>query len=374
VTTDPVAVAAAMAPEMAERAVEIEQLRRLPPDIADALAQAGLFRLCIPAALDGQEIHPADLVRTIEAMSRGDAAVGWCLMIGATTGVGAAYLPPDEAHAIYAPADAITGGVYAPRGKARISDGGYTITGRWQWGSGCQHSSWLLLGALVDGDPPVARQFYVPAAEVHIHDTWHAAGLRGTGSNDLEVRDVFVPSGRCVAITDPPAHDGALYRFPVFGLLALGVTAVTLGIARAAIDELTGLAPSKTATGQNRRLAERPTVQTAVAEAEAGLRSARAYVFEAVDEAWQRAERGDPLGLDDRAHLRLAATHAAVTSAAVVDAMYNLGGGTSVYESSPLQRYFRNVHVATQHMIVSPPTYQLAGRVLLGQDADVAEL
>jgi alkylation response protein AidB-like acyl-CoA dehydrogenase len=371
---DPVEAAAAMAPAVAGRAVEIENLRRLPLDIVDDLRDAGLFRLCIPAALDGGEVHPSVLVRTFEALSRGDAAAGWCLMIGATTGVGAAYLPEDEARAIYAPADAVTGGVYAPRGRAVAVDGGYRVSGRWQWGSGCQHSTWLMLGALVEGDPPAVRQFYFPAGEVQVHDTWYASGLRGTGSNDLEVSDAFVPGSRCVAITEAPLHDGPLYRFPVFGLLALGVCAVTLGVARAALDELTGVAGVKTATGQSRKLAERPAVQSAVGESEAALRAARAFVFDAIDEAWDRAEKGEPLGLEDRARLRMAATHAAVTSARVVDTAYNLGGGTSVYESSPLQRYFRNVHVATQHIIVSPPTFQLAGRVLLGLDTDAAEL
>jgi alkylation response protein AidB-like acyl-CoA dehydrogenase len=231
-----------------------------------------------------------------------------------------------------------------------------------------------MLGALVDGDPPAVRQFYVPAGEVQVHDTWYASGLRGTGSNDLEVVDVFVPASRCVAMTNPPLHDGPLYRFPVFGLLALGVSAVTLGIARAALDELKGVAGNKTATGQSRKLAERSAVQSAVGTSEAALQAARALVFDAIDQAWDRAEKGDPLSLEDRARLRMAATHGALTSAAVVDTAYNLGGGTSVYESSPLQRCFRNVHVATQHMIVSPPTLQLAGRVLLGLPTNIAEL
>ncbi|MBV9932798.1 MAG: acyl-CoA dehydrogenase family protein [Actinobacteria bacterium] len=371
---EPLEIAAALASVVAERAAEIEELRRLPPDIAKQLADAGLFRLCLPKELDGREAHPAELVRVFEALSRGDAAAGWCLMIGATTGVGAGYLPADEARTIYGPADAITGGVYAPRGKAVAVDGGYRVTGRWQWGSGSQHSTWLMLGALVEGDPPAVRQFYFPASDVTIHDTWYASGLRGTGSNDLEVVDVFVPASRCVAITDAPRADASLYRFPVFGLLALGVCAVTFGIAQAALDEITGVAGTKTATGQSRKLAERPAVQSAVAEATAALEAARSYLFGAIDTAWALAEAGAPLTLPVRARLRMASTHGALTSARVVDTAYNLGGGTSVYESSPLQRYFRNVHVATQHMIVSPPTLQLAGRVLLGLDANIAEL
>jgi alkylation response protein AidB-like acyl-CoA dehydrogenase len=371
---DPVAAAEAMAPAIAARAQEIEELRRLPPDIAQRFTDAQLFRLSIPAAYDGLEVHPSVIVRTVEALSRADGSAGWCLMIGTITGVGAAYLPADEARIIYGPADAVTGGVLAPRGRAVTVDGGARLTGRWQWGSGCQHSTWLQLGALTDDDPPNVRQYYLPVSDVIIHDTWFASGLRGTGSNDLEVQDVFVPASRIISVADPAVYDGPLFRFPVFGLLAVGVAAVALGVARAAMDEVVTLAGAKTATGQSRRLAERPTVQSDVAEAEAALQAARALMFDAIDQAWERAAKGDELTLDDRARLRLAATHATLTCARVVDTAYGIGGGTSVYESSPLQRYFRNVHVVTQHMVVAPATLQLAGRVLLGLPTNVAEL
>lgn len=371
---DPVGAAEGMAPAIAARAQEIEELRRLPPDIAEQFTDAQLFRLSIPAAYGGLEVHPSVIVRTIEAMSRADGSAGWCLMIGAITGVGSAYLPADEARTIYGPPDSVTGGVLAPKGHAVAVDGGYRLTGRWQWGSGCQHSTWLQLSAVTDDDPPKVRQYYLPASDVTIHDTWYATGLRGTGSNDLEVQDVFVPTSRTISVVDSAVHDGPLFRFPVFGLLAVGVAAVALGLARAAMDEVVTLAGAKTATGQSRRLAERPTVQSDVAEAEAALQAARALMFDAIDQAWERAAKGDELTLDDRARLRMAATHATRTSARVVDAAYGIGGGTSVYESSPLQRYFRNVHVVTQHMVVAPATLQLAGRVVLGLPTNVAEL
>jgi alkylation response protein AidB-like acyl-CoA dehydrogenase len=214
-----------------------------------------------------------------------------------------------------------------------------------------------------------------PRSEVEIVDTWNVSGLRGTGSHDIAVHDVFVPAGRAISLTlDRPRRGGTLYAFPVFGLLALGGAAVATGIARHAIDELGSLASTKTATLQRRRLAERPVVQAKVAEAEALLGSARAFLREAVARAWESAERGGEIALTDRARLRLAATHATATAARAVDLMYTAGGGTAIYAASPLQRCLRDAHAVTQHVMVAEPTYELVGRVLLGVDADTAQL
>jgi alkylation response protein AidB-like acyl-CoA dehydrogenase len=165
-----------------------------------------------------------------------------------------------------------------------------------------------------------------------------------------------------------------IYLFPVFGLLALGIAAVALGIGRAAIDELVGLAGAKTPTGSVRKLGERPAVQAAIAQAEATLRSAGAFLYQTVEEVSVMARQSGAMSDERRALLRLAATHATTASARVVDAMYGAGGGTAIYQTSPLQRYFRDVHTATQHMMVAPPTLELAGKVLLGVPADTAAL
>jgi alkylation response protein AidB-like acyl-CoA dehydrogenase len=201
------------------------------------------------------------------------------------------------------------------------------------------------------------------------------SGLRGTGSHDIVIEDRVVPAARSVSlVTDRPRATGALYRFPVFGLLALGIAAVALGIARRALEELIALAAAKTPTGSRRRLAERAAVQADVAWAEATLGAGRAFLFDAIGQAWTCAVAGDALTLAHRARLRLGATHAVTAAAAAVDRMYNAGGGTAIYATSPLQRCFRDVHVATQHVMVAPPTLELVGRVLLGVDADTAML
>ena len=215
---------------------------------------------------------------------------------------------------------------------------------------------------LDDGSPrllpngqPDSRMMLFPAAAVEILDTWTVSGLRGTGSHDIAVSDLLVPAGRSVSlITDRPRQPGPLYIFPVFGLLALGIAGVALGIARRAIDELIDLAGAKTPTGSRKRLGERAMVQMHVAEAEALLRSARAFLFDAIGDAWQAARGTGAISIAQRATLRLAATHATTSAAKVVDLMYNAGGGTSIYATSPLQRLFRDIHVVTQHMMVAP--------------------
>lgn len=364
-------------PRIRAAADEIETGRRLPLELVHALADAGVFRLCVPRSLGGVEAHPRELVDILATIAAADGSAGWCAMIGANAGVVSAYLAEPVAREIYGrDPRTVTGGVYAPRGAAVASDGGWRVSGRWPFASGSEHCAWLMAGCLVrDGGAPTARMMLLPAADVRILDTWDVAGLRGTGSHDMIVEDVFVPTDRSVCIvTDRPCADGALYAFPVLGLLAIGIGAVALGIARAAIDELVRLAREKTPQGSRRTLAERGVVQAQVAEAEALVRSGRAFVDDAIDRAWRAAETGGAIPTVDRVALRLAATHATTNAARATDLAYAAGGGTSIYATSPLQRCFRDVHVATQHAMVAGSTLELAGRVLLGLDTDVSQL
>jgi alkylation response protein AidB-like acyl-CoA dehydrogenase len=362
-----------LVPLLRSRAAEIEAERSLPLDLARRFAEVGLFALCVPARYGGRERPARDVVRAIEAVSQGDGAAGWCVMIGATTGLLAASLPEEWAHKIYgANPRVITGGVVAANGVARVAPGGHSVRGRWPFGSGVRHSDWVVGGTRMpvarDGGEPEARLMFFEPAQIRVLDTWRASGLRGTGSHDFEVADAFVPEGRSVVLGGRPRVEGALYEFPTLGLLALGVSAVALGIARHAIEAFVELAGGKTPTGSTRTLANRPLAQRAVADAEASLRAARAFLFEAVAEAHAIARCGR-LGPEVKARLRLAATHAAWRSAAATDLVYHAAGGTSVYDASPLSRCFRDVHVATQHIMVAEPTLEVVGRVLLGLGA-----
>lgn len=366
-----------LTPLARELADQAERDRHLPAELADALGRTGWWRSCVPASAGGLEERLSVVLGSINELSAADASVGWCAMIGATSGLIYAYLDQTVAKEIVTSDPAFcTGGVFAPSGRATAGSGGWTVNGRWSFASGVAHSNWLGLGVVVDGDgPPDVRSVLIPAHEAEVIDTWNVSGLRGTGSNDVVVNNVFVPEERVFKLVGgSPKVEGPLYASPLFGLLALGVAAVTIGVARDAIDELVALATEKTPSGSRRRLAERGHAQMEVARAGAELEAAQAFITNAVSDAWNEAEDGTAPDVKARARLRLAATHATRTSARVVDRMYDLGGGSSIYAGSRLQRHFRDVHVATQHMVVSPATYELAGRVLLGVEADVSQL
>jgi len=264
-------------------------------------------------------------------------------------------------------------------GRAIPVDGGYRLSGRWPFTSGVENSSLRLGGALVfegvkprllpSGEPEI-RSFFVRADQSAVIDTWKTSGLKGTGSHDMVVEDIFVPDSHTACVlTDAPTESGPLYRFPLFGLLALGVSAVGLGIARASLDEIAELATRK--KRGRRSLGETELAQLRMAEAEGELRAAEALIGTTIDDVWSGE---GTLDARDRASLRLAATHAARAAARVVDAAYHLGGGTSIYESSPLQRHFRDVHTMTQHIMVNEISLKPVGRVLFGLPTDLTQL
>ncbi|RKH13843.1 hydrolase [Corallococcus sp. CA053C] len=375
------ATAQALFPRLSARSDEIESARRLPPDLAAELAREGFFRMMLPESLGGLELPPAVSFQIIEAVAKADGATGWCVMIGASTALTSAWLPEAAAQAVFGAPDAITGGMAAPFGRAERVEGGYRVTGRWSWVSGGQHCQWLVGGAVVTegGQPrmgptglPETRLCFFPAGSVVLHDTWFASGLCGTGSGDMEVKDLFVPEAYAFSLFSPRRVTSPLYGFP-FGLLGMGIPAVALGIARRAIDEFITLSHQKTLVLERRQLAARPAAQEAVAVAEATVRSARAFVLEALHNLYAESTRG-PVSLSARAELRLAMTHATRSAARAVDGMYEAAGGSAVYRSSPLQRCFRDVHVATQHAYVAPPTLELIGGLLLGLDVPAPTL
>jgi len=381
---DVVRAAGELAPLARRAALDTERDRRLADELVEELRRSGVFRLCVPRTIGGVEGHVLDLLAAVEAVARGDGSAGWCAAIGATSGALATYLPEPAAREVYGDPGVISGGVFAPLGRATPVGDGYRVSGRWPFASGVNHCDWLMGGCLVeeaggvrqlpDGSPDVRLMLFA-AGDVEVIDTWTVAGLCGTGSHDIAVDALEVPADRSASLlTDAPRHDGPLYAFPVFGLLALGIAAVALGIAAAAIDELIGLAGAKTPQGARRPLAQRASAQASVARAGTAVDAARALVREEVTRAWDLAEREGEVPMENRGALRGAATHAVSAAAGAVTAMYEAGGGSAIYESSPLQRYLRDIHVATQHMIVGPATWELAGRVRLGMDPGTAQL
>jgi alkylation response protein AidB-like acyl-CoA dehydrogenase len=352
-------------------AATTEQQRALPPSLVAALAP--LCRVGVPAQLGGPELPPAVSLETAEIVARGDASAGWCVSIAATSSLLSAYLPRKGAEEIFG-GPAIAAGVWAPNGTGHSVDGGVVVSGRWPFCSGISHADWLFAGFLLrqDGDP-VMRIAAMPKRELAVLDTWHTNGLRGTASHDCVAAEVFVPDHRVFSLG--PLEDAVpLHRFPLFGFFALSIAAAALGNARGSIDEVLELAGTRKPSGSRRTMAERTQTQSVVAESEAALRAARLLMYAAIDDAWQAAQQSDPVPTALRLGLRLAATHVTQTAAKVAAAMYELGGGAAIYETSPLQRRFRDAHTATAHFQVNTSSYELPGRLLLGLDARTDQL
>ena len=350
-----------------------ERLRRLPLPTVKALSDVGLMRMCVPATYGGPEIDPATMVQAIEAVAHADGAAGWCSMIASTTSSMAAFLPAASATEIYGDPTSITGGVFAPNGTgtSTAADGtaGFAVTGRWAWGSGTQHCRWVLGGAHCDDG--TFRLCWFPQTEVTFHDTWYTSGMRGSGSLDYSVTEAFVAHERTMqpGVTRPVVET-PLTTFPNVTLLAGGVAAVGLGVARRALDEVIDLAQGKKPQYSSRTLAQSGFTQVEVARAEGRLRAARAFLLDEFGRAWSVALGGGTVSVEDRTGIRLAATHAASVAAEVADVAFTLAGGTAVYDSSPLGRCLRDAHVVTQHIQTAPKLNETIGKLLLGIDVD----
>jgi alkylation response protein AidB-like acyl-CoA dehydrogenase len=386
-SSDVVAAARAVAPLVAERADDAEAARRLPADVVEALTLAGLLRMFVPRAYGGPQVDPPVALEAIEVVAEADGAAGWCVNIASTTSSMSWYLEPEWARRIYGNPAVVTGGTFAPNGRGRPVEGGYVIDrGRWPWGSGTEHCQWINCGVLVDrtgpgaadaqhGDRSTFHLMYVPSDDVTFLDTWYSSGLRGTGSLDFEVQGAFVPEGRELQPGRSATRvDEPLCHFPNFPLLAAGLCAVTIGIARRAVHELVGVMTERTPVLASRTLAHQGYAQLDLARASAALNAARAYLHDEVGRTWDRVLAGQRSSLEQRAELRLACHHAAFEAARAVDLAYTAAGGASVYSSSPLQRCLRDIHVATQHVMLSPRNLETYAKVRLGLDADTSTL
>lgn len=367
-----------------QRADEVEAHRKLPQDLAELLAVDGFYTLCNPQEQNGAGASPGTYFKCIETLATGDASPAWCAFISTTAAYGMSTVETDAMRQVLSRADVITAGVFAPMGRAVAAteqgEPGYRVSGRWGWGSSSQNASWIMGGCLVadetgelilnDQGKPRHVSPVFSSDDITFVDTWTVSGLKGTGSTDFAVDNVFVPSDRVINNFDTARDDLVIYRFPGFGLLALGVAAVSLGTARGAMNDYLDLAQSG---GGKSPLATKSASHRDAAMAEAAIRQGRAFLDETVEACWQEAEAG-PVSVEKRRDLRLACTAAVRSSAEAVDILYELCGGASVYASSPIQRRFRDVHVATQHIMVRKGIYDLTGRLLLGQPTDISML
>jgi indole-3-acetate monooxygenase len=372
VTTAPVLTRAREIAELARgMADQIDSVRRLPPELVEALRDSGLLRAGAPVEAGALELPAGTALRCAEEVARGDASAGWCVSIGITSTLLVAYLPPQSRDELFGDGRGLAAGVWAPQGRATRVPGGVVVSGRWAFCSGITHADVLFAGCVLDDKPAVVA---LPTEQLQILDTWHTLGLRGTGSHDTVAEEVFVPDERVLSIFDGPVIDRPLYRFPPFGFFAACITAAAMGNARAAIDNFVDLADTKKGVAASRTLAQRSTIQVAVATADSALEAARAGYYQAIESAWQAAEDGPSVSLEARTRLRLAATHGARVSADVVRSMYDLAGGSAIYDGAPLQRRLRDAFTATAHFQVNEASRELPGRILLGQASEAAML
>jgi len=376
-TSEWVERAQALAPIVAQWRDTGEQERHMPRPLFEALRDAGVFTMSVSKVVGGAEVEEETVVQVIEELARQDGSVGWNVMIASGAAVAASYLPAAALREMYrsGPSTVIAGSLL-PKGAAIPVSGGFRLTGRWTFASGCHQADWMAGSSAVtahgaprlrpDGRPDV-RTFFVPVGACEIADTWHTAGLRGTGSHDWQVTDVFVPEEHSFPILfSGPSEPGALSASDFVPHGGARVAAVALGIARDAIDTFTALAMTKTPALATSTLATQHTTHERVGRAEALLRAGRVFLYDTVRTLPHSPNWSEELSDALRASIRLASAHAAQSAAEAVDLMFNAAGTTATYTSSRLERCFRDVHVATQHVAVAPSNIEMVGQYLLG--------
>jgi alkylation response protein AidB-like acyl-CoA dehydrogenase len=363
-----------------------EDLRHLPEASVEALEEAGIFRLVVPRELGGYEADPVTQHEVIDRLAYHDASTGWCGFIGAGSSAFAAGNIPDEGLQ-EVQASLPTGsswtrfaGSPVPAGQATPVEGGYRVSGRWPWASGIHHSSWVFAGAAIlkDGEIemsdfgfPNGRLMVMPRADIELEDTWHTAGLRGTGSCHFNAQDVFVPEHRTIDFPFPqPKRGGPVFRLPVLGFFGPAFSGFPQGVGRRALDDIVELARSKTRMGRQTSTADRAVFQRDLALATIRLSSAGLLVRTELESLWQRLHDGvDDSALDTPRRLAAFSTGSDAANEAA-ELAYRYGGGEALFSASPLQRTLRDMRAAGQHMLVSESNYEGFGKAIVDDDRD----
>ncbi|MGH7392296.1 MAG: acyl-CoA dehydrogenase family protein [Candidatus Rokuibacteriota bacterium] len=382
----PVPAAAALRSVIRGYRDEIEREQRLPKALVEQCHAAGFYSLVTPRELGGLQADPLTYVRVVELLAEGAGAVGWNLANNSILQLVTLGLPDEGVHEIYAPGPdtVVAGTAVMGGGRAVPVDGGYRVTGRWPFGSGCQESSWMVGSfQILDGDQPrrspdgasVHWRGVFPRSEAQIVEgSWDVSGLRATGSFDWTVDDVFLPERRTMVHAGVPLDNqwarwpGVSYALPAQAWVGPHHSAVITGIARAGIDALIELAGEKTPRGRTGRLCDNPQVQDAIGRADAILNAGRAYRSATITELWNTVAAGDDTTLEQRARCRLAAVHATDSAREAMDLMYRHGGSTSFQRESRLAECWRDLHVVGQTAALAPEWYPIGGRVLLKMD------
>jgi len=374
-----------LGPLIREHATEGERQRRLAKPVVEALDRAGLTRMYLPKGLGGLETDPVTGMRVVEEVSRFDAAAGWHLMVAGAGAISFARFPEATVDQLLADRDHwISAATVTQPLEAQEVEGGYRLNGRRPFASGVSTARWVMLTAMVMdgaqprmiGGAPQVLIVVLPTTDVEVVDTWYGLGLRATDSNDVVVRDRFVPrafTAPMVPTFEPSRHfRGPLYRMPILGPVVLAhIPPVAIALGRNAIEEVRALSARRVPLASMVPIRDRGTAQERLGRAEAMLRSARAFMYDVMAEAWERTKAGEASTLGQKADLMLAGAHAAQTGAKVVDMMFSSGGSSAVFDSQPLQRLFRDAQVIRQHGFVTAARYETFAQVSLGLEPDL---
>lgn len=366
-------------PLIASHADHAEERRHLCNIVSRAMANAGLYRIAAPSRLGGDEAHPVTQIKAIESVSEINGATGWNLMIGIEImGILGSVCDPGVAEKIYANPELIISGSLNPLGTAVREEGGYRVSGQWPFASGIHNAQYFWCQSIVhkdgarlkDANGYVFCESLVPVAQTEILDTWHVSGMRGSGSHDVRLTNVFVPDEYMSHMQNAkPVEAGTLYRLPIYSRLAYNKVGVATGIARAAMRHFISLASEKKPRASSVQLQYRVDAQRAVSEAERLVGSARSYVFDTISELWDTVDRGDNPTNRQKALVQLSCSGAANESVKAVEMLYSSAGASANFLSSPLERNMRDVLVVRQHIMVSPQFGESIGRVLLGLES-----
>jgi alkylation response protein AidB-like acyl-CoA dehydrogenase len=379
---DPVARARDLARSITASADEIERSRRITEPLLGQLHEARLFRMLYPRSVGGDEVEPATYIDAVGELARADGSVGWCVSIANSIGLFAPYLEAEAARTVFGDPHATC--AWGPPNDCRgiAVPGGYRVTGRWDFASGCRHASWMgAHGTVVEPDGslrlnnfgrPTLRTWLFPVEQATLLDNWDPIGLRGTASESYTVEDLFVPEEFTGTREDPTLRrePGQLYAFPQQTLYSGGIASVALGIARGMLDAFIELALRKTPRGTG-RLADNAVVQAELARAEATLGAARSYLIDTVTEIYRRAGPAAPIDITDRARARLAGSHAITSAVAVADTIHKAAGVDAIFPGSPFERRFRDIHTVSQQIQSRNAHYETVGQVLLGNPPEV---
>ena len=377
--TDWVARARKVAPLIASHADRTEREGKVTQEVMAAMHEAELFRLCLPRSMGGGEASPMTLSGVVSTVSAADASTAWCLGQGLGCSLSAAFLAPDVASEIFgAPDSVLAWGPFNTSGHVAKVDGGYRLTGRWSYASGIRNATWFGAHTMEtgrDGKPrlnpdgrPHTRTLLFPAATATVDPVWDTIGLTGTGSDDYEVEDLFVPEAYSFLRDHEPdrRETGPLYRIALTAFYGMTFASVALGIARATLDEFIALAAAKTASHTAGTLRDGTAVQSDVALAEGHLGASRAYLLETMEEIWHVLGRGDALDLDRRARLRIACAYASGRAREVVAMAYHRAGATAIHAANPFERRFRDMNTVSQQIQAAPSNLEHAGMAILG--------